>query len=302
MPHSPNPLVYLGAERSPFALELRALVEKQARAFHADRLDAPWTGRVTVAPPRVLWNGFDLTQAAAIVIDEVQFPWPQPQLTALLEDGSGTQDAGVLEREAIRDREGRSLLVGALAAAAECCPVYPSPRVAHAAVAPGWLLQAVAAAGLPVVPWSLTPRSEASPDAVIRDVAGPDAWYTPGEPALDQACLALEPECSTLVTVLWLGREPLGACEIEPPRLGQPPEGEVLPSGKIPSMLTEGTGRVVEALGLDVAAVTWDPVQPRVAWIDAAPRLSRWNELLPGRVGPRLLEALLKPLKKGVHA
>ncbi len=174
-------ILFLRSRGSRFAESLARIAGSGLETLD---LDAVQDGAaLSVEEERVLWQGRDLGAARAVIVEELEFAWPQPLTRGGRACASGAATLA-------RDREERSLALSALCAAAERVPMIDPPALAHLAVAPLYALAVLAEQGLPVQPWRLEPaRPDAGDDGRLwLDPVGRERWYAPqpplpGEPA-----------------------------------------------------------------------------------------------------------------------
>jgi hypothetical protein len=267
-------------------------------------LDALMDGRaVTVEADSVRWQGVELLEAGAVLLECPVFPWPQPQ--SLPEEGSRIRD----------DRGPRSLGLSAILTVASSRPVVNPPAAAHLAVAPTTALERLAQAGVEVHPWRLAPlcKGPIAPGAAALDVAGRDRWHQPQVPQEGQTAVLIEPPeprgpgKAEVLELLVLGGRVAGARAYrDPGAWSTGTAGRTISGADVASTLARPGALAVRAaaeLGLDMAAITLSHLSreldapdgsgvtgtdgdapPTVMWADAGPDLARWDRALEGQV------------------
>lgn len=255
-------------------------------------LDAPLRGEpVTVHPDRVLWQGTDLSAAAAILVERPVFPWPQPRcIEGLIHDGVPDQDrAGAM-------REAWSLVASAIPAAACRGRVINPPAAAHLAASPAIALAGLGEAGLPVHPWRLAPAPDEPAGRLLLDAAGRDLAHEPGRPGPRDLAVEADPVRGDVLFVLTAGGVPLGGLRFADAAawLERSPEA-ALPPERIPAAAAELSARAIAALGLAFGGVSVIPAEGafRLLWLDAGPDLADWDARLEGRVARGLADFLI---------
>lgn len=241
-------------------------------------LDAPLAdGAVTIATSvegeRVVWQGLELTQAAAIVVERPLFAWPQA-----LTPGRD-------------DRAARALLLSALHAAALRVPVIDAPASARWAALPTAALAELAHAGLDVHPWTASiPPANAAP--IAFDVAGADLGYEPRAPRENELAWWPEPfddSGGPVQTVLVAGERVVGGAQWPSASAwAHGSDARVLGAQELATELAQLAPRAARTLG--VANLELDFFHGAVLRARSGPDLSRWNSLLGGRVVAALLE------------
>lgn len=255
-------------------------------------LDAPLRGEpVTVGAGSVAWQGVDLAEAAALLVEQPVFPWPQPQrLTELIRDGEPDRELVVAEREA------RSLIASAIRAAADSTRVVNPLQAVHLASSPAIALDELEAAGLGVRPWRLGPAPDETEGRLLLDAAGRDLWHEPGSPAPGDMAIVLDPIPGALLSVLVAGDEAIGGLRYRDASswVAGSPVAPLTPD-EIPAAAAASARAAVESLRIDFAAVTLviEEARPGLVWLDAGPDLAAWDRALDGRVAVGLADYLV---------
>jgi hypothetical protein len=245
----------------------------------AGDLAAPWTGgAVTVrSDGAVDWQGFDLTAAAAVVIERPLFPWPQPQrLETLLVEGAPVPE------QAAAERESRALALSALRWAAERVPVLNPPLSAHLAAAPVEALGLASEAGLEVFPWRLAPApdSEQGDGELVLDCVGRELWHEPARPEPGQPALLLESPPEAALEIVGAGPTVVAARRFSDCAAWSAGDGTTV---EPPATAAGIALRAVKAAGLFFGSVTLESGAPhRLLWVDAAPDLERLDRATEG--------------------
>ncbi len=255
--------------------------------FECARLDlesALHRGRTTLDGPRVEWDGFDLRQADAVLVERGVFAWPQP----------GNARAGLSARA---EREARALLLSALWTAAESVPVIPHPRHAHLCVAPALALERCERAAIPVHPWTIGARPPRGDGRVWLDVGGRDLRYEPREPEPGEPGFSPEAFAGPLWTLLAFDGVVLGARRHVDAAAWQAGAVEgVLPGDEVPDALARLARGALEQLELPwlELALRPDPDAPTLVHLLPDADLGRWDLDLNGaasRAAATLLES-----------
>ncbi len=153
---------------------------------------------LTIDDERVLWNGFELLSAQAVLLERPVFAWPQP----------GVGAAGLAPQAA---REGRSLIVSALHTVARSVRMLDPPESADVAVAPLIALDRCADLGLAVQPWELVAQRPNEDGRAWFDPAGGDHWLASAAPAVGEPAWSPQPFTGEVLSVLTIGAEVVGA-------------------------------------------------------------------------------------------
>ena len=193
-------IVFLRRSGSPFAHSLARVAGDELAVLDLDAAEA--NAPVSVLDERVIWQGTELTNARAVLVEELPFAWPQ-RLTG---NADGARD----------DRPHRSLACSALAVTAERVPMVDPPELGHLAALPLFTLALLAEHGVPVQPYQLVPArppedARASPQRIWLDVAGPVSGYAPGAPAAGEPAWSPEPFTGPVLSVLVVGARAVGA-------------------------------------------------------------------------------------------
>ena len=191
-------IILLRRKGSAFAESLARAARSSpgASALEVLDLDAVQDGAaVSVRDEGVLWQGCELTGAGALILEDLEFAWPQS-----------------LERSAVPglDRARRSLALSALCTAAERVPAIDPPAAAHLAALPLLALSLLAERGVRVQPWSLGPP-EPGAGGVRLDPLGACRGYRPAPPAEGAPAWMPEAFDGDVLSVLVVGSEIAGA-------------------------------------------------------------------------------------------
>jgi hypothetical protein len=278
----PQNLIHIGLAESALGQRVADAARDRGLSCAALSLDAALLGRrVTVRPGEVLWEGTNLLEAGAILVEAPLFPWPQPVLPI---------------GKAGAEREGRSLALSALLAAAEVRPVWNRPEAGHFAASPAVALDRLEAAGIAVRPWRLEPApgSGEERECLVLDAVGRDRWHRPSRPPAGEPALVLDPLPGAALGLLVVGGRIAGACR-------GIVEACPFPCGATKPVAVESVARgcadlairSAEALGLDVAAILLaEGAVPDILLADAGPDLAAWDTLLSGGLPAILVERL----------
>lgn len=232
---------------------------------------------MTVAPGEVIWEGTDLLQVGAILVEAPLFPWPQPQMPTEMPFEPPAPEARLSP-----EREARSLALSALWIASENRPVWNPPGAGHLAASPAVALDRLERAGLRVHPWSLEPAPVEGEAAgrVVFDGAGRDRWHHPARPAPGEPALVFEAVRGEVLDILVVGGRLAGARGPRP--------------GDIPAEAAELAECAADLLNLPIVAVSIVavPGTPEVLLAEAGPDLAQWDTHLDGRLAPLLIERL----------
>lgn len=246
----------------------RSLADLEVRDLEAPLEAGGVTIATSVDGERVVWQGLELTQAAAIVVERPLFAWPQA-----LTPGRD-------------DRAARALLLSALHAAALRAPVIDAPSSARWAALPTAALAELANGGLDVHPWT---ASVAPADALAFDIVGADLGYEPRTPDAQQLAWWPEPFEGSVQTVLVAGeRVAGGASWPSASAWSRGADARVLGAQELAADLTQLATRAARTLG--VTNLELDFFHGAVLRARVGPDLSRWNSLLGGKVVALLLE------------
>lgn len=250
-------------------------------------LDAPLSGgEVTIDPRRVTWQGVDLCEAEAVVVERPGFAWPQARVRASTDT---TNPPG-----AASERDGRALALCALYVAAERTRVLDHPSCAHYAAAPLLALDRCAAAGLAIHPWRMvalrpsdprTPEPRPSEEGRIwLDLAGSDAWSAPGEPAPGEPGWSPEPFDGPVLSLLTVGGAVAGAKRYASAQAWSTGvEFDVASAGELDLALALGAASALEVSWLQ-ADLVLDGTRPSLLSLAVGPALERWDHDLDGAV------------------
>lgn len=241
-------------------------------------------GRTSVDGPRVEWDGFNLHQADAVLVEPSVFAWPQP----------GAGRAGLSPRG---EREARALLLSALWAAAETVPVIPHPRLALLSVTPVLALERCARTGIPVHPWTIGSRPSHKDGRVWLDAVGRDLRYEPWEPEPGEPGFSPEPFAGPIWTLLAFDGAVLGArlhSDVDAWRVGA--VAEVLPADRVPEPIVRLGNQTLELLELPwlELALRPGPEAPTLVHVHPGADLGAWDLCLGGaasRAATALLES-----------
>jgi hypothetical protein len=270
-------LAYLGVEAAGFAPRFVEAARARGTVCVALSLDAPLRNQpVTVSPGEVVWEGVDLLEAGAILVECPLFPWPQPQLPDELRFEPPEPGARISP-----EREARSLALSAIWIASRTVPVWNPPAAAHLAASPAVALERLAGAGLPVHPWALEPAPDTAGEGrLVLDAAGRDRWHRPSRPAPGEPAIVLEPIRGEVLDLLVVGGGPAGV------------RGRGWQD--VPEEAAALATAAALALGLQIASVSVAaaPASAEILAVEAGPDLAEWNTCLDGRLAPLLLERL----------
>jgi hypothetical protein len=278
-------IALLGVPGSPLVARVAKHLDQSKGAAHCLSLDAPFSSEpVTVAPGTVSWQGIELRQAAAVLVEQPLFPWPQPGLLAQRPQAIPPQEWLVFEREA------RSLAISAIAAAAEHCPVINHPSAAHLAVSPSIALDRLAEQGVSVHPWRLAPAPDSDDSRLMIDASGRDRWHSPEPPVAGEPALIWDdPPAGEVHSLLVVGSQVVGGQRY--PSLSAWTSGAAAEpvTGSNQAAQADLACHAAAALGLELAAVTVTAgPSPAVILVAAGPDLAEWDTVLGGRLAPAL--------------
>lgn len=265
-----RPVLLFGRPDSSLAPGIAARLQASGLAAHVLAIDAPLDGEpVTVRDDAVTWQGHDLRAAAALWCEDPVFPWPQP-----LPPPCELPDAANFARWRRYQREARSLAVSALAIACETVPALNPPIAAHLALAPTVLLDALAAAGVPVHPWRVA-AGDPEPGEAAGDATGTDRWHRPGPAPAGAPRLLHAPLGGAVEAVLLVD----GAAVVAgawPSLAAWAAGGPAAPADAAGATL-ETARAAARALALPLALVACG--DGRVLRVDAAPDLAEWDAM-----------------------
>jgi hypothetical protein len=284
-------VVFLAVPGSLFAERFEEAAAAARTSTAVLSLDAPLDGGgVTIGPGSVRWEGVELIEAGAIVIETPLFAWPQPRSYS-----SAPSETGALRRFVAADREARALAISALSIVAERRPVWNPPRAAFLAASAAIPLDRLEAAGFPVQPWRLEPARAGSASGLVIDSVGSERWHRPSRPQPGEPALVLRPVEGPVWSACLAGGETVGggrqACAATWP---VPRDLEPIAPSVFPENARALAERATRSLGLSLAAVTM--VEDGGAWkilhVDVGPDLASWDDVLGGRLARDLVREL----------